>query len=133
MFQELSIFSIIITFCSGAAKISDLQCWLSKWQQRCQEQQKGSFSPCKKAPKRRGPLTPSRHAHLRAADSDWASDFSYDSDDSNAASNNVSANLVMLAGPPGAGKTALVYALAQQLGYKVKILPTAVLVYCFRL
>lgn len=104
--------------------VADMKIWLEMWKQKCQDQQKSSSSTSgcltpRKRPKMRKsarPATPTRGGRL---DSDWASDCSYDSDDSMCGSSARYGNTVLLQGPTGSGKTAMVYALAHQLGYKV--------------
>ena len=61
-----------------------------------------------------------------AGENDWwaedDSDFDINSEDSEEEEDNRLCNTVMLMGPSGVGKTTTVYALAQEIGFKVSVL-----------
>lgn len=87
-----------------------LRGWLGAWRQRMEMQAKGKTPP---SPSR--PCMP-RKVYTEDDDEHWESDE--DEDDGLGGGKSV-ANGVLISGPTGCGKTALVYALAKEFGLKV--------------
>ncbi|XP_021363391.1 ATPase family AAA domain-containing protein 5-like isoform X2 [Mizuhopecten yessoensis] len=99
----------------NTAKVRKLQSWLVEWKQRLDKEARKA----KKLQIKQNKGKPSKESGSR---DDWwgdDSDFALDSDDSDDDEEDRLCNTAMLCGPSGIGKTASVYGLAHELGFKV--------------
>ncbi|KAJ8317885.1 hypothetical protein KUTeg_002976 [Tegillarca granosa] len=97
----------------NSALVKKLKSWLLEWKQRVDREARRAKMLLMKQKK--------KNQEVVQEDEWWADDscdFDMDSDDSDDEYDRL-CNTVMLVGPTGIGKTATVYALAQELGYKV--------------
>ncbi|XP_033744529.1 ATPase family AAA domain-containing protein 5-like isoform X2 [Pecten maximus] len=99
----------------NTAKVRKLHSWLVEWKQRLDKE-------ARKAKKLELKQNKGKQNKESGNRDDWwndDSDFDLDSDDSDDEEDDRLCNTAMLCGPSGIGKTATVYGLAQELGFKV--------------